>query len=112
MSPQVLRDAEACAGAVISEVGREIVLGLPIALGKPNHFVNALYARAAEDRSIKLKIFTGLTFVKPSPKSELERRFSGPLVQRLLGGFPDLGYARAMMDGTLPPNIEVHEFFL
>jgi acyl-CoA hydrolase len=93
-------------------VGREIVLGLPIALGKPNHFVNALYARAAADRSIKLKIFTGLTFVKPTPQNELERRFSGPLIQRLLGGFPDLGYARDTLDGTLPPNIEVHEFFL
>jgi acyl-CoA hydrolase len=112
MGPQTVRDAKDCVEAVISAVGREIVLGLPIALGKPNHFVNALYARAAADRSIKLKIFTGLTFVKPSPKGELERRFSGPLVQRTLGGFPDLDYARAMMDGTLPPNIEVHEFFL
>jgi acyl-CoA hydrolase len=112
MGPQMLRDAESCVDAVIAAVGREIVLGLPIALGKPNHFVNALYARAAADPSIKLKIFTGLTFVKPSPQSGLEGRFSGPLIERLLGGFPDLAYARAMMDGTLPPNIEVHEFFL
>jgi acyl-CoA hydrolase len=112
MGPQMLRDAEDCVDAVISAVGREIVLGVPIALGKPNHFVNALYARAAVDRSIKLKIFTGLTFVKPSPKSELERRFLEPLLQRLLGRFPDLDYARAMMYGTLPPNIEIHEFFL
>jgi hypothetical protein len=64
------------------------------------------------DRSIKLKIFTGLSSVKPTPKNELERRFAGPLIDRLLGGFPNLDYVDAVRRDGLPPNIEVHEFFL
>jgi acyl-CoA hydrolase len=96
---------------VLSGVGKEIVLGMPIAIGKPNHFVNALLARAVQDPTIKLRIFTGLTFVKPSAGSEIERRFAEPLVERLFRGYPDLDYVRASKRGELPKNIEVHEFF-
>ncbi len=111
MSPLTHNDAEACVEAVLSQVGRKIVLAMPIAIGKPNHFVNALYRRAVQDKSISLKIFTALSFVKPTPRSDLERRFSGPLIERLFGQFPDLEYAAALQRGTLPPNIEVHDFF-
>jgi hypothetical protein len=51
------------------------------------------------------------SFVKPTLKSDLERRFAGPLVQRIFGQFPDLEYAAALQRGQLPPNIEVHDFF-
>jgi acyl-CoA hydrolase len=112
MRPRVHRNVEDCVNAVLAQVGPEIILGIPIAIGKPNQFVNALFARACEDRSITLKIFTGLSFVKPSPKTGLERRFAGPLIGRLFGGFPDLDYAGAVSRNELPPNIEVHEFFL
>jgi acyl-CoA hydrolase len=111
MSPHLHSDVESCVEAVVADIGREIVLGIPIAIGKPNHFVNALFARAVGDRTIKLKVFTGLTFVKPSAGSELERRFAGPLIERLFGGYPDLDYVAALKRGELPPNIEVHEFF-
>jgi hypothetical protein len=60
---QTYRDVENCVDAVISQVGQRIVLGLPIGIGKPNHFVNALFARAVSDPSLILKIFTGLSFV-------------------------------------------------
>ena len=111
MLPQIHSDAEACVEAVLSQVGRNIVLAMPIAIGKPNHFVNALYRRAVQDKSISLKIFTALSFVKPILKSDLERRFAGPLVERVFGQFPDLEYAAALQRGQLPPNIEVHDFF-
>ncbi|HEY4343371.1 MAG TPA: acetyl-CoA hydrolase/transferase C-terminal domain-containing protein [Parvibaculum sp.] len=106
------RDADALADAIIREVGREIVLALPLGLGKANHVANALFARAVADRSINLKIFTALTLEKPRPSSDLERRFMGPVVERLFGDYPDLAYANAMRDGPLPANIEVNEFFL
>ncbi|HZV21015.1 MAG TPA: acetyl-CoA hydrolase/transferase C-terminal domain-containing protein [Hyphomicrobiales bacterium] len=112
MGPHVHRDVEECVSAVLSQVGKDIILGIPVAIGKPNHFVNALFARAVQDRSITLKIFTGLSFVKPSPKNELERRFAGPVIDRLLGRFPDLAYVDAVRRKELPQNIEVHEFFL
>jgi acyl-CoA hydrolase len=111
MRPALHGDVESCVEALLSDVGREIVLGIPIGIGKPNHFVNAIFARALHDRSIRLKIFTGLTFVKPAGESELERRFAGPLIERLFGGYPDLDYVAAVKGENLPPNIDIHEFF-
>ncbi len=105
------QDAASVADAIIAEAGREIVLGLPLGLGKANHIANALYARAAADPSIKLTIFTALTLEKPKASSELERRFMAPVVERLFGDWPELAYAHALRTGTMPTNIEVNEFF-
>jgi acyl-CoA hydrolase len=109
--PQYHRSAETIADAILREVGPNIVLGLPLGLGKANHIANALFARAVADRSIKLTIFTALTLEKPKASSELERRFLEPVIERLFGDWPDLAYARALRTGTLPDNIEVNEFF-
>jgi hypothetical protein len=108
--PAHFDSAERLVDAIIARVGREIVLAMPLGLGKANHVANALFARAAADPSIRLRIFTALTLEKPRPASELERRFLGPIVERCFGGYPDLAYAAALRQG-LPPNIEVDEFF-
>lgn len=97
--------------AIIDQVGSHIVLGLPLGLGKANHVANALFARALADPSVKLHIFSALTLEAPRPKSELEARFLGPIIERLMGGYPSLAYAKAQRAGELPPNIEVDEFF-
>lgn len=110
--PAVFADAGQIADAIVEQVGRNIVLALPLGLGKANHIANALYAKAAADRSIRLTIFTGLTLVAPHPKNELERRFLGPVAERTFGGYPPLAYAEAIRAGTLPPNVTVNEFFL
>ena len=109
--PKLFSDPEAIAEDIIRDVGTNLVVGLPLGLGKANHVVNALYARAAADRSIKLTFFSALTLEKPRPSSLLERRFIGPVIDRLFGGYPDLTYASALHAGELPPNIEVIEFF-
>src|SRR5688572_547169 len=109
--PTIHTDAARCADAILAEIGPKIVLGMPIGIGKANHIANELYRRAVEDRAIRLTIFTGLTLTKPAGDSELERRFAGPLIERLFGGYPDLDYALAQRKGTLPANIRVHEFF-
>ncbi len=109
--PQNFSDAGAVADAIIATAGKRIVLGLPLGLGKANHIVNALFARAAADPTIHLTIFTALTLEKPRPKNELEARLINPIIDRLFGGYPDLAYARALHQGPLPPNIEVNEFF-
>ena len=96
---------------IIRDVGTNLVVGLPLGLGKANHIINALYARAAADRAINLTLFAALTLEKPKPASLLERRFIGPVIDRLFGGYPDLTYAGALHAGTLPPNIQVIEFF-
>src|SRR5690242_3626403 len=109
--PKLFTDPEAIAEDIIRDVGTNLVVGLPLGLGKANHVVNALYARAAADRSIKLTLFSALTLEKPRPSSLLERRFITPVIDRLFGGYPDLTYANALHAGELPPNIEVIEFF-
>jgi hypothetical protein len=104
-------EPEAVVDEILRDVGKRLVVGLPLGLGKANHIVNALYARAAADPSIKLTLFSALTLEKPKPASLLEARFGGPLVERLFGGYPDLAYVAPLRAGKLPPNIEVLEFF-
>ena len=104
-------DPEGLADAIIAKVGRHIVLGLPLGLGKANHVVNALFARAMADRLIRLHLFTALTLEPPRPKSDLEARFLGPVIQRALGGYPALAYAEVQRRDALPDNIQIDEFF-
>ncbi len=109
--PKLFSDPEAIAEDIIRDVGTNLVVGLPLGLGKANHIVNALYARAVADRTINLTFFSALTLEKPRPMSLLERRFIAPVIERLFGGYPDLTYADALRANALPPNIRVIEFF-
>lgn len=108
---KLFSDPEAITEDIIRDVGTNLVVGLPLGLGKANHIVNALYARASADRSINLTFFTALTLEKPKPKNLLQWRFIAPVIDRLFGGYPDLAYAEALRAGALPPNIRVIEFF-
>jgi hypothetical protein len=108
---RLFSDPEAIAEDIVREVGTNLVVGLPLGLGKANHIVNALYRRARADRSINLTLFSALTLEKPRPSNLLERRFIAPVIDRLFGGYPDLAYADALHAGALPPNVQVIEFF-
>lgn len=109
--PATFDDPARLADAIVEKVGKTIVLALPLGLGKANHIVNALYAKAVIDRTIRLTIFTALTLEAPRAKSELERRFFEPVSQRLFAAYPALDYAAAIRAGNVPPNIEINEFF-
>ena len=111
MSTLQHHDPARCAEAIVDRVGRELLLAIPIGIGKPNLLVNALYQLAEADRRLSLKIFTGLTLVRPAYRSTLEQRFVEPLLARLFASYPDLLYVQALREGRLPRNIEVHEFF-
>jgi len=111
-SPRTFSDPDQIAEEIIRDVGKKIVLGLPLGLGKANNIANALYRRAAADSSISLTIVTALTLEKPRYSNALERRFLEPVIERLFGGYPALEYAKAIRAGTLPPNIQVSEFFI
>ena len=100
------------AGAIVDSVGSTIVLGLPVGIGKAVHVADALFERARRDASIKLTIFTALTLEIPRPRSDFERRFLEPLVERLYGGYPEPVYARAVRENHLPDNVRVTEFYL
>jgi acyl-CoA hydrolase len=110
--PTVIDSLDLAVDALLARIPGPIVLGLPLGIGKPNAFVNRLYERIAADPSRRLTIITALSLEKPEGKSELERHFLAPLVARVFQDYPDLAYVKALRHGSLPPNIEVREFFL
>jgi acyl-CoA hydrolase len=103
---------EECVEATLSRVGKHVVLGLPVAIGKPHGLVNSFVARALADPSLRLTIVTALSLRKPRWRSDLERRLVEPLTERIFGAYPELEYVRLIEQGRLPDNIEVVEFFL
>lgn len=110
-SKQRMDDADRCVDEVIRRVGKTITLGLPLGLGKPIRFVNALYRRAKDDPEINLHIFTALSLLTPAGSSSLERRFMAPFAERLYGDIPELLYAQDVSNQCLPANVQVSEFF-
>lgn len=65
-SPRLIPDIETCVDQVLATVGKRIVLGVPLGLGKPNRLVNAIYRRAKADPSISLEILTALSLERPT----------------------------------------------
>lgn len=109
---QFIDSIEAAVDRVLDTVPGDIVMGIPLAVGKPNPFVNALYRRIKANPARRLRIVTALSLEKPVGKNELEQHFLGPLVERVFEDYPDLAYVKDLRAGTLPPNIEVREFFM
>jgi acyl-CoA hydrolase len=101
-----------CVEATLNRVGKHVVLGFPVAIGKPNTLVNAFVARALADSSLRLTIVTALSLRAPRGHSELERRFIEPFSRRVFGDYPELEYLRLIERNQLPANIEVLEFYL
>ena len=97
---------------LVARVGKKIVIGAPLGIGKPIGFLNAIYRLAETDASIELTIVTALTLARPDYGSELERRLAEPIVDRLLSDYIDPLYEQARLAQTLPSNIRVIEFFL
>lgn len=110
-APRFLSDVETCVDALIEQLGRDLRVGLPLGLGKPVELVNALYARAKSDPSIRLTLLTALSLEKPIPGSKLEAAFLNPFLDRVFEGVPELEYAKDVSAGRLPPNVRVLEFF-
>ena len=108
----VCNNAQATARTIVEQIGKTVVLGLPIGIGKATQVADALFAMAEQDTSLSLTIFTGLTLEPPRGRSELERRFLEPLVERLYSGWPVPRYADAIRQRSLPPNITIREFYL
>ncbi|UTV28843.1 acetyl-CoA hydrolase/transferase C-terminal domain-containing protein [Photobacterium atrarenae] len=104
-------DVEQLVDRILATVGYEITLGVPLAIGKPVAFVNALYQRAKADARITLRIETGISLEKPVGKSALEKRFLDPFVAREFAGVPDLDYITDLRRNQVPANITVSEFF-
>ena len=103
---------EASVDLVLEVIKGDIVLGIPLGVGKPNPFVNALYRRIKANPARRLRIITALSLQKPVGKSELEKHFLAPLVTRVFEDYPELDYVTDLRGAGLPANIDVHEFFM
>lgn len=110
-TPLTIDSIAAAVDRVLDTVKGDIVLGIPLGIGKPNPFVNALYRRIKTNPSRRLTVVTALSLEKPVGKSDLERHFLEPLVARVFADYPDLDYVKDARAGALPPNIEVREFY-
>ena len=106
------RSAAELADALIASVGKKLVVGLPIGVGKAVHVIDALFERASNDPSVSLTIFTGLTLTVPNVGTGPQGKLAGPIVERLYGDWPVPHYVKAVADKTLPTNIQIREFYL
>jgi acyl-CoA hydrolase len=106
------KDIDDCVERILGSCAGQVVLAVPLGLGKPNHLINRLYRRVAADPSCRLTIHTALSLAVPRPSGELERRFAGPFLERQFGSdYAGLDYVDAMRRDALPANIHVHEFY-
>ncbi|MDO5770457.1 MAG: acetyl-CoA hydrolase/transferase C-terminal domain-containing protein, partial [Psychrobacter sp.] len=112
-TPLMTDSLETVVTEIFARISGPIRLATPLGLGKPYYLLNAIYDAVAQDPSIQMTIYTALSLNPPAGKSDLERRFLTPFVQRLYGrDFPRLKYADANSSDSLPPNIQVQEFYM
>lgn len=103
---------EDCVEAIIARLGKRIVLGTPLGIGKPNALLDALYARAVDDPGIELDIITALSLNPPAPGSDLEARVLAPIAERVWGDYPAMRWLTDFQAGKLPANVRVIEFYV
>ena len=96
---------------IIKRLGNKLVVATPLGLGKPNQLLNALYQRAKSNSEIDLSIITALSLSVPNPKSDLEKRFATPFLERVYEGYVELDYLQALIKNELPDNVTVKEFY-
>lgn len=106
-------DTEACAKHVADTLGPDLRIAAPLGLGKPHGLLNALYRLTATEPTRSMRLYTALSLTRPQPKPGLEQRFLKPFLERHFGaGQIDPQYALDQARDALPPNVEVHEFYL
>ncbi len=109
--PRFFDNVDSCVAKLCDTVGPELVVGLPLGLGKPVTFVNSLYRHVAVNPALKLEIITALSLDPPGWRGDLDRRLIEPIRERLYGEYPQLEYVTAIKKDRLPVNIDVSEFY-
>ncbi|KAF1029333.1 MAG: Butanoate coenzyme A-transferase [Pseudomonas sp.] len=97
---------------VLARLPAHIHMGMPLGLGKPNLFVNALYRRIARLPDRALTIYTALCLGRPTMGDGLQKRFLEPFIERVFGDYPELDFLADLRQDSLPANIHVQQFFM
>jgi acyl-CoA hydrolase len=97
---------------VLAELPAHIRMGMPLGLGKPNRFANALYARIKSLPDRQLTIYTALCLGRPAAGDGLQGRFLDPFLERVFGDYPELDFLTDLRKDNLPPNVQVEQFFM
>ncbi|MCL9655694.1 acetyl-CoA hydrolase [Pseudomonas protegens] len=97
---------------VLARLPQHIHMGMPLGLGKPNRFANALYRRIGQLPERQLTIYTALSLGRPSLGDGLQKRFLEPFVERVFGDYPELDFLADLHRDSLPANIRVEQFFM
>ena len=97
---------------VLARLPQHIHMGMPLGLGKPNRFANALYRRIAGMPERQLTIYTALSLGRPALGDGLQKRFLEPFVERVFGDYPELDFLADLHRDSLPANIRVEQFFM
>lgn len=97
---------------VLARLPAHIHMGMPLGLGKPNQFANALYRRIKQLPERQLTIYTALSLGRPTLGDGLQKRFLEPFVERIFGDYPELDFLADLQHDSLPRNIHVEQFFM
>lgn len=96
---------------ILEQVDGDIVLALPLGLGKPVALVDALYRRIAEQQQRSLTILTALSLERPVEHDPIPARLLNPVFDRLYANYTEPQYLRDERQGCLPSNITIKEFY-
>lgn len=110
---QCFTDTDACSKYLTDTLGPDLRVAAPLGLGKPHGLLNALYRLTAATPTHSMRLYTALSLTRPQPEPGLEQRFLQPFLLRHFGADQvDPQYALDQARDALPPNVEVHEFYL
>jgi acyl-CoA hydrolase len=97
---------------VLAELPAHVHMGMPLGLGKPNRFANALYARIKSLPDRQLTVYTALCLGRPDGGDGLQKRFLEPFLERVFNDYPELDFLADLRRDELPPNVHVQQFFM
>jgi len=104
-------DIGLCVEKIISRLGKDLRVAMPLGLGKPVELIDALYRRACDDPSLSLTILTALSLERPRESDAIRGRLLNPVFDRLYANYSEPLYLQDERNGQMPANIQLCEFY-